>query len=386
MLVMGMSPKHEPEVTHGACQCLACEDKRLALHRRRQQDTDVPSTKDSEHKKLRFQRRRHKEVAASTDEQVTTSDMCLQKAVFMSRRSSAPCSCDVFVTPSIMASAAAASQKIEAGIAARGTSDTGTDCTLAKPPLHATTFEDLDLHGDTSVERKIQETPKEASLLGAARAGCYVSVQTILSEGVHPDEQDDDGMTALMWAAKSASLTCSKRESRIEVMRVLLDSHASVNAEDDNGATALMHCVASGQTSMSTAMQKGGPLTLERANMNTSMVSALKLLLKGGGDMNHCTCKGFTPLMLAASVGSTSHVRLLLGAGANIDDQDEDGWSALLWASSRGWSDVVRLLMKEGASFDEKDKKLWELAHPPEMDHRLSAIRKYLFGNSEHSA
>jgi len=379
---MGMTPKHEPEVTQAACQCLACEDKRLTLHRRRQQETDAPSTKDNEHKRLRFPRRRHKGMTSNTDEQVVTSGICLEKAGLMSRRSSAPCFCDVLATPSIMASAAAASQKLMAPEA----SDTGTDCPLVKSPFLSTTLEDHDLHEDTFVQRNIQGSPKQTSLFRAARAGCHSSVQTILSEGVHPDEQDDAGMTALMWAAKSASLPCAVRGSRIEVMRVLLDSHASVNAEDDDGTTALMHCIAIGQTSMSAAMQKGGPLNLERANMNTSMVSTVKLLLEGGGDMNHCTCKGLTPLMLAASVGSTSHVRLLLGAGANIDDQDEDGWSALLWASSRGWSDVVRLLMKEGATFDEKDKILWELAHPPEMDHRLPAIRKYLFGHSGQNA
>src|SRR5580700_11350939 len=61
------------------------------------------------------------------------------------------------------------------------------------------------------------------------------TLRRLLAESAVPDERDDQGLTALMWAARSGA---------VDAMTVLLDAGADPNARDrSNGWTPLLHAV-----------------------------------------------------------------------------------------------------------------------------------------------
>jgi ankyrin repeat protein len=126
-------------------------------------------------------------------------------------------------------------------------------------------------------------------LMRAVLYNDVTAVQRLLDEGADPNETNDAGATALMWAANDESKT-----------RLLLEYGADPNMQSDHGKTALF--VASGR-------RGGSPI--------------VKLLLEYGagvalkaGRLNNPT----NPLVEAANVGDAATVRLLLDHGASVTD------------------------------------------------------------------
>ena len=71
-------------------------------------------------------------------------------------------------------------------------------------------------------------------------------------------------------------------------------------------------------------------------------------LIKVGADVNACTEKGFTPLMLAAQNGHSECVEALLKAGANVNAADQHGDTALI-KTAHVHNKCVSLLIQAGA-------------------------------------
>lgn len=65
----------------------------------------------------------------------------------------------------------------------------------------------------------------------AARWGCLPELKRLVQESGDPDVRDEQGATALMYAASGGYLP---------TMRYLLRAGADVNAQDQSGATALV--------------------------------------------------------------------------------------------------------------------------------------------------
>lgn len=62
-----------------------------------------------------------------------------------------------------------------------------------------------------------------------------------------------------------------------------------------------------------------------------------------------------TPLCAAASAGSISAARLLLDAGAQIDKRDDDGYTPLLRAAVEGAAEMVSFLLEKGADINARE-------------------------------
>ena len=189
-------------------------------------------------------------------------------------------------------------------------------------------------------------------LVAAAVAGDEETIKSLLSRQDAKsflDYRDENGRTAMMWAADNG---------RTETVKLLLDKGADPNAHNAYGWTALMLAAGRGNTeAVRLLLDKGAYSNVQNAYGRTGLIVAtdagrtevVKLLLDSRTDPNVKTVSGMTALMVAAGRGNTEAVRLLLDTGADSNVQDDDGMTALMRAAGRGNTEAVRLLLDQGA-------------------------------------
>jgi uncharacterized protein len=154
-----------------------------------------------------------------------------------------------------------------------------------------------------------------ASLIDAVRRGDLAAVQR-LSTPEALDARDEEGRSALMWAA---------RLGRIELVAPLLAAGATVDARDARDYTALFHACHDPDA------DRGHP-------------EVVALLLQAGADKEACIGFGVRPLMYAAGNGEAAVVQVLLQAGADPLARNEVGRTALMMVKDRDYVDVINLL------------------------------------------
>jgi ankyrin repeat protein len=161
-------------------------------------------------------------------------------------------------------------------------------------------------------------TGAETTLLDAVKSGNRPAVRALLKSRPPVDARENDGTTALHWAA---------RADDGELVRLLLDAGAAANVANRYGIT---------------------PLSLAAANGSHAVV---QMLLAAGADPNGALPGGGeTVLMTAARTGRVEVVQALLRRGAAVDATESAyGENALMWAAHENHGDVVRLLIESGA-------------------------------------
>ena len=143
-------------------------------------------------------------------------------------------------------------------------------------------------------------------------------------------------------------------------MRALLDAGADVQAAQQDGMTALHWAAYHDDVSAAKLLVKAGadagaetrygvqPLSLACLNGNAEMV---KLLLEAGADPEATLAGGETALMTASRTGRPGAVQALLARGADVNAKDRRGQTALMWAAADGHREVVDLHLAAGADF-----------------------------------
>ena len=149
----------------------------------------------------------------------------------------------------------------------------------------------------------------------AAYRGDMEAIRTFLDNGFDLGVGNEIGYTALMGAARGAS---------IDVLRLLLSCGGHATQTDKHGRSALHWAVA----------QSG----------DSSQAACVHVLIDAGADINAGDEGGITPLMNAACFGCADAVRELLQRGADPQLRDNKGRTAKDLASERGHSDVAALL------------------------------------------
>lgn len=140
--------------------------------------------------------------------------------------------------------------------------------------------------------------------------------QDRLAKGDRIDSTDNDGKTALHWAARS----WQKNPTQRQMIEFLVSKGADPNAKDKIGYTPL-HAAADG----------GNVLVAEA-------------LIKAGARIDELTIYGRTPLHQAALRGHIEIVNLLLKSGANPGVRNRDGETPIgLAVKHENW-DVVESL------------------------------------------
>ena len=189
-----------------------------------------------------------------------------------------------------------------------------------------------------------------AEIHDAARSGDLETVTALLEADPELlDARDDNGMTALHWAARGV---------HAEVVIFLVKRGADVTVRDDNqviplhslayrGAAELVALVAvsgadvdaqipSGTAPIHFAIQGGHAVTVNRL-----------LALEADPDLSDAL--GNTPLLLASSYGLEDVVSVLLAAGAAVDHRNTRGDTPLTVAHREGHGAIVQLLVDNGA-------------------------------------
>jgi ankyrin repeat protein len=120
------------------------------------------------------------------------------------------------------------------------------------------------------------------------------------------------------------------RENQLARLKSMAQSKAAVNAADSRGTTPLMYAASIGST------------------------DAIQLLLAAGADINAANGLGITPLIYGALDPAVA--KILLAAGAEVNVQSKAGRTPLMVAASHpGGAETVRLLLSKGADPKAQD-------------------------------
>ncbi len=164
------------------------------------------------------------------------------------------------------------------------------------------------------------------TLIQAAQNDDRAAVVALLKKHVDVNAREEDGATALAWAA----VRCN-----VEIATLLLDAGANPNITNEQGI---------------------GPLYLAMTNGSPTIV---QLLLKKGADPNVAREDGETPLMTATRLGEVEMMKALLDHGAQINAREKKfGQTALMWAA--GHPEATRLLIQRGADV-HATSKVWDI-------------------------
>lgn len=187
----------------------------------------------------------------------------------------------------------------------------------------------------------------KTALMWASSQGRYEVVRVLLSATANVDHfsriGNFKGKTALMWASS---------QGRLETVNVLLEAGAAVNMADNDGITALMWAAGS-ETDDSDGHKKG---LLEKANKGHT--GTIKLLLQYGAKPDLQDNDGISPLMYASFHGHLEAVEALLIHGADSSLRDKDKKTALDFARGAGQLEVVKLLVKGPKIMERSTKDL----------------------------
>jgi ankyrin repeat protein len=172
-------------------------------------------------------------------------------------------------------------------------------------------------------------------LMDSVKEGQEPIFDYLLSKGAEVDAVDADGCTVLHWAV---AYRC------VGAVQKLLVRHLNVNQPDNSGNTPLAF-----------ACERVRYL---RPNQDAvELGSMAKLLLDAGAHINQQNKQGRTPLMLAATNGSSAWTHVLLERGADVSRRDEQSNTALLLAADHGYRDIAELLMQHGADVNVANQR-----------------------------
>jgi ankyrin repeat protein len=172
---------------------------------------------------------------------------------------------------------------------------------------------------------------------------------------------------SVLAASPAAIIDAVQNDDRAQVSE-LLKQHVDVNAREDDGSTALAWAAVRCNAGIATLLLKAGanpdltneqgigPLYLAVTNGSTGIV---RLLLENGADPNVVRADGETLLMTASRMGQTNVMKMLLDRGARVNAREKKfDQTALMWAA--GHPDAVRLLVERGADV-KAVSKLWDI-------------------------
>jgi ankyrin repeat protein len=150
-------------------------------------------------------------------------------------------------------------------------------------------------------------------------------VQYLIDKGANVNLQDNEGKTALLWAASNS----------LPNAEILVANRADVNITAIDGMTAFLQA---------TLGVSSGKVTLEMCD----------LLRKKGADVNASltknSAKGWNALHYAVINGDVELVNYLIKYGANVNKATADGSTPLYLAEIAKQEEIIKILKNAGAN------------------------------------
>jgi len=194
----------------------------------------------------------------------------------------------------------------------------------------------------------------DLQLISAVKSNDLSAVKSLLAKHADVNAHEQDGSTALHWAAQRDNLA---------LVDLLIAAGANVKAATRYNVTPLSLACTNGSAPIIDRLLKAGvdanssseegQTALMTASL-TGKVEAVKLLLAHGAKVNVAEpFKGQTALMWAASEGNTAAAEMLVEFGADVKAKSKAGYTALLLAVLEDHIDTVKALLKHGANVND---------------------------------
>lgn len=161
-------------------------------------------------------------------------------------------------------------------------------------------------------------------IIASSYAGYEDFVEYLILHGSEVNLKDNNGKTALIWAASSS----------VESARILISHGAKVNEKANDGMTAFIQAVF-GVSSGKVPLAMCELLRENGADINASLTGA--------------SAAGWTALHYAVTNGDVDLVKYLIRYGANVNKATAEGSTPLFLAKLEGYDEIVTMLKKAGA-------------------------------------
>jgi ankyrin repeat protein len=222
-------------------------------------------------------------------------------------------------------------------------------------------------------------------LIKASMNGRKEMVSFLTGQGIDVNQQDERGLTALIWALQKghieivqellqnekidvnqqeflsySALISAAEEGEQEIVRMLLkNENIDINLRNVRGSTALITASANGHIEIVEMLLQHKNVQINQQNKigYTALMWAAEnehkeivdiLLRNENINVNLKDHNGYTALINATTSGQKEIVQMLLKhKGIQINHQDRQGHSALMWATIKADKEIVELLLED---------------------------------------
>ncbi len=164
-------------------------------------------------------------------------------------------------------------------------------------------------------------------------------LRALLEAGAKVDQALPEGETPLMLASRTSGL---------DAVRLLIEHGANVNVvEQWQGETPLMYAAANDRSEVAAALIAAGANVNARTRKDDlpERKPAVRYFVE-------IPAAGLTPVMFAARAGAVSALRVLIKAGADINAKTPEGFSSVVIALDNLHFDAAKVLVEAGANPD----------------------------------
>ena len=188
------------------------------------------------------------------------------------------------------------------------------------------------LHKNGANIHQVSSDGSNAILLASKETGECDTVRWLIEQGVDVNHCDDEGSSAVLWAANKGNL---------HLLKLLNMNGLDVQQVTSDGVNCIM-----------------------AASIGTGDCETVRWLIEQGVDVNHCDDEHFSAVLWAAQVGNLDVLKLLFTEGANIHQVGGDGANSIISATQgTGDYDTVSWLIEQGVNVNYCDDDYFTAVH-----------------------